>query len=162
MTGDVVTAYFSGVQAAAPAESALLLGVVRRPQDFIAEVVDRNAPVLGPPEGLLDAYKNVEQAAEADGAADPERVAWTSVNFRERYLDHLDRSGPRTVLADLREVLADGRDVWLVCWEKRATFCHRRLLAAVLEEREPAEWRELYDPPEGADEQQAGLGRWSR
>ncbi|WP_435147630.1 DUF488 family protein, N3 subclade [Halobaculum sp. P14] len=131
----VRTTYFGGLGSVVePAEDELVLGVVRYPQEFVEDVVDRNVPALAPPPSLLDAYKTVESAAERDGADDPAATAWNSVDFEERYRGFIENPGQQQVLSNLREQAADGTGVWLVCWEKDATHCHRRLLAEILAE----------------------------
>ncbi|MFB6202470.1 MAG: DUF488 domain-containing protein [Halorhabdus sp.] len=126
----VRTTYFTALSQGqvTPAADDDVFGVVRYPADWIDEVVDRNIQTLAPPERLLDAYKKIEDAAEADGHEEPRRVAWQSVEFEERYLDHLDSAGPQQVIETLRDRAID-RTVWLVCWEADDTYCHRRLLA---------------------------------
>lgn len=105
--------------------------MVRYPAGWLDDVVDRNLQTLAPPEHLLDAYKKIEEAAEADSHNNPSRVAWESVDFESRYLEYLDTSGPEQVLETLQERAA-GRSVWLVCWEADDDYCHRRLLAEVV------------------------------
>lgn len=129
----VHTTYFGGVGAAAdPDPDDLVFGVVQFPKDFVDEIVDRNLPALAPPERLLSTFKTVEEAAERDGEENPSAVAWRSADVEERYLDHLQKSGPQQVFANVREHVRDRRDVWLVCWEKDVRYCHRRLLAREL------------------------------
>lgn len=130
----VRTTYFGGLGSAVePDEDDDVLGVVRYPQDFVERVVDRNVYALAPPEDLLRAFKAVEGAAEDDeNVLNASAVAWENVGFEARYRDFLARSGQQQVLDNLREHLRDGRDVWLVCWEKDVRYCHRRLLADVL------------------------------
>jgi len=106
-------------------------GVVRQPHEFVEELVDKNIPALGPPESLLEPTKRIEAAAEADDVENPMAVAWDHVDFAERYRAYLQRTGTEQVLASVREDLAEG-DVWLVCYEKDPTHCHRRLLADYL------------------------------
>ena len=127
------TSYFGGIGSVVePDEDDVVLGVVRYPRDFVDRVVDRNVPALAPPEELLDAYKTVEDAAERDELRNPSAVAWESVNFDERYLDHLDGAGQQQVIAEIRDRLRDDLDVFLVCWEKDVRTCHRRLLAEAI------------------------------
>ena len=111
-----------------PASDASVFGVVRKSTDWIDEIVDRNVPAVAPPEELLDAYKKVERAAEENDERQPQRVAWESVNFAERYRSHLDTNGVSQVLSALRD-RADESTLWLVCFEKDDRWCHRRLLA---------------------------------
>lgn len=124
------TTYFGGVGSVAhPADEDRVFGVVRHPKDFVERVVDRNIPVLAPPEDLLSAFKTVESAADVDDVDKPAAVAWRSVNFQLRYHEHLEEnSGARIVIKNLRQRAREG-DIWLVCWEKDPRYCHRRLLA---------------------------------
>jgi len=124
----VRTTYFSALstQQVDPAEDDLVYAVVRYAQDWIHELVDRNVDSLAPPSELLDAYKQVENAAEEDGHSKPSQIAWESVNFEERYRNHL-----ATVdgVVDVVAKEASETTIWLVCWEKDDQYCHRRLLA---------------------------------
>lgn len=126
----VRTTYFTALSqgSASPAPDDDIFGVVRYPADWVEDIVDRNLQTLAPPEHLLDAYKKIEEAAEADGHDEPSRVAWESVDFEPRYLEYLDTAGPQQVIETLQERAAD-QAVWLVCWETDDTYCHRRLLA---------------------------------
>ncbi|AXR78480.1 DUF488 family protein, N3 subclade [Natrarchaeobaculum sulfurireducens] len=127
----VHTTYFGGVSQYEPSESADVFGVVRYPKEFVERVTDRNIPAVAPPEDLLTAYKTVEEAAEDNGEPNPAAIAWNSVSYERRYLDYLEGRGQQAVLAELVE-RASEHDVWLVCWEKDARWCHRRLLANVV------------------------------
>lgn len=124
----VHTTYFGRLPGHEPFGEAAVFGVVRYPKDFVERITDRNIPAVGPPEELLDAYKTVEEAAEGNGEPNPSAIAWESVDFERRYREYLERPGPQAVLEELVE-RARERDVWLVCWEKDARWCHRRLLA---------------------------------
>jgi len=126
----VRTTYFTALSqgSVSPAPEDDVFGVVRYPADWIDDIVDRNLQTLAPPEHLLDAYKKIEEAAEADGHDNPSRIAWEDVDFESRYLEYLDASGPQQVIETLQERAAD-RAVWLVCWEADDDYCHRRLLA---------------------------------
>lgn len=128
------TTYFGGLGTElAPADADAVVGVVRRPKEFVHNVVDRNEPALGPPESLLDAYKRVVDAAEADGHPQPRAVAWRSAAVEQQYREHLTRRRPRRVLAALREQYrASSGDTVLVCWERDVRHCHWRPLAEVL------------------------------
>ena len=124
----VRTSYFGGLSSYEPADEDAVFGVVRYSQDFVERLTDRNIPAVGPPEDLLNAYKAVEKAAEDDGEPNPAAVAWNSVKYERRYRKHLAESGPQNVIDELAD-RARERDIWLVCWEKDARWCHRRLLA---------------------------------
>lgn len=121
-----ITALSHGVATPAPDDD--VFAVVRYPADWLEDVVDRNLQTLAPPEHLLDAYKKIETAAEANGHDEPQRVAWESVEFEDQYLEYLDSAGSQQVLETLRE-RATEHTIWLVCWEADDTYCHRQLLA---------------------------------
>lgn len=125
----VRTSYFTALanEDVEPADDDRVFAVVQYTQDWIDDLVDRNIRALAPPEKLLNAYKNVEEAAERDGNANPSEIAWNSVSFEERYLRHLQNGASDVVDVVAQE--AAQTTVWLVCWEKDDQFCHRRLLA---------------------------------
>ncbi|MFD1641451.1 DUF488 family protein [Halohasta litorea] len=130
----VRTTYFWALsnQEAEPAADDVVYSVVRYTQDWIDDLVERNIDALAPPSDLLDAYKQVEDAAEEDGYSNPSQVAWESVNFAERYQQHL------TTVDQVVDVVAEQAaetTVWLVCWEKDDRYCHRRLLADAILDR---------------------------
>ncbi|AXR82315.1 DUF488 family protein, N3 subclade [Natrarchaeobaculum sulfurireducens] len=142
----VHTTYFGGVGQYEPSEGADVFGVVRYPKEFVERVTDRNIPAIAPPEDLLNAYKTVEEAAEENSEPNPASIAWNSVSYERRYLEHLEGPGQQAVLAELVD-RARERDVWLVCWEKDARWCHRRLLAsAVVTQLEDVEVVHHPDP----------------
>lgn len=130
----VHTTYFAAIDHGKvdPKPEDLLLGVVRRPQDWMTSLVDKNSEALGPPVDLLEAYKSVEETAEADDdISNPSEVAWSSVQFAEQYREYLVSANLASVLGTLREREQES-DIWLVCYEKDPQFCHRRLLAEEL------------------------------
>jgi uncharacterized protein YeaO (DUF488 family) len=125
----VRTTYFGGLNSSCePADGDAVFGVVRYPRDFVDQIADRNIPAVAPPEDLLNAYKAVEDAAADNGEPNPAAIAWNSVDYERRYHEYLERAGPQAVLTELAD-RARERDIWLVCWEKDARWCHRRLLA---------------------------------
>ncbi|OVE84331.1 DUF488 family protein, N3 subclade [Natronolimnobius baerhuensis] len=127
----VHTTYFGGLSQYGPAADVDVFGVVRYPKDFVDRVTDRNIPAVAPPNDLLDAYKTVEEAAEKNDEPNPAAIAWDSVSYEPRYLQYLERDGPQAVIDELAD-RARECDIWLVCWEKDARWCHRRLLADVV------------------------------
>ncbi|WP_436347679.1 DUF488 family protein, N3 subclade [Natronorubrum sp. FCH18a] len=142
----VYTSYFGGLSSHDPADEDDVFGVVRYPQEFVKRLTDRNIPAVAPPEDLLNAYKTVESAAEENGESNPAAVAWNSVDYERRYLESLERKGPQTVIDELAD-RARERDIWLVCWEKDARWCHRRLLAnAIIADLEDVEIVHHPDP----------------
>lgn len=123
----VRTAYARGLQEGSikPDPEDLVLGVVNYEMYGIDEVIDRNVDSLAPPEDLFEAYKRVEEAADRE-------IAWRSVRFEDRYLDHLESDpSARHALEHIAEIAA-GRTVWFVCYEADERFCHRRLLRTFL------------------------------
>ncbi|RQG89349.1 DUF488 family protein, N3 subclade [Natrarchaeobius chitinivorans] len=143
----VHTTYFGGLNSSfEPGEEDAVFGVVRFPQDFVDRLTDRNIPAVAPPADLLEAYKTVEEAAEENGEPNPAAIAWDSVEYEGRYLAHLEQAGPQTVVGELADRTRE-RDIWLVCWENDARWCHRRLLAnAVVAELEDVEVVHHPDP----------------
>lgn len=125
----VRTSYFSALANGDvdPDSEDRVYAVVQYTQDWIDELVDRNIKALAPPENLLNAYKNVEEAAEENGESNPSEIAWNSVDFEDRYRRHLGNGVSDVV--DVVSQEAAQTTVWLVCWEKDDEFCHRRLLA---------------------------------
>ena len=132
----VRTTYFSALSngQADPADNDLVYAVVRYTQEWIDELVDRNIDTLAPPSELLDAYKTVEEAAEEDGHSNPSQIAWESVSFADRYRQYL-ADHAENVVDTVAEEAAE-TTVWLVCWEKDDRYCHRRLLADEIADRD--------------------------
>lgn len=117
-------------------EDAHLLGVVRRPTGWFSATVDENLPALGPPADLLDAVKDRQATLEAQGMGDApaHNAAWDDVAFAERYRAHLETPEARTALGAVRERLAAGETVVLVCFEDTdVKRCHRTILRDRLE-----------------------------
>lgn len=158
---DVATTYFSGLASddvpADPEPGDRVLGVVRRPREFVADVVDRNVEAVAPPDRLLDASKRAEeQAADAD-APTPEAVAWDAVDFAPRYRKHLKRPHIQQVLGIIVDRAPEDGTLWLVCWERDVRYCHRKILAAVLAARLDTTVTHIPDPKTVAAEQPARL-----
>jgi uncharacterized protein YeaO (DUF488 family) len=111
-----------------PAESDLVVGVVRHPVYGIEASLDRNVPALAPPEELLDDFESAAEGTTHD-------EAWVAENFADRYRDHLENPEAREAMDDLLAEL-ESRDVWLVCYENTEDKrCHRTILRDVLRER---------------------------
>jgi len=131
----VETTYFSALshEQVTVSNDARVFGIVRRPADWITDVVDRNIPALAPPDELLEAYKSVEAAARDAEEANPQEIAWRSVRFEARFDSYLSKPGPRRIL---RQLVDDARErpIWLVCFEANEAYCHRRLVAARIRE----------------------------
>ncbi|UPV74849.1 DUF488 domain-containing protein [Halorussus limi] len=120
---------------ATPDESALVVGVVRRPSYGIENYLDRNVPALAPPDDLLREFE--ERVNERDDATHDE--VWDEVNFGERYRDQLGTAEAQAAMDDLLAEL-ESQDVWLVCYENTdEKRCHRTILRDVLRERDRRE-----------------------
>lgn len=134
MVGTVTDTYVAALQhgIADLPDGTATVGVVRRATPWFYAQVDENQPALGPPEPLLAEVKERHEALVADGMGDAEahNAAMEEANYDERYLEHLDAStDAQAALADLRDRLAAGQDVALVCYENTAEKrCHRTLL----------------------------------
>jgi len=134
MVGTVTDTYVAALQhgIADLPDGAAIVGVVRRATPWFHAQVEENRPALGPPEALLAEVKERHEALVADGIADAEghNAAMDDVNYDERYLEHLDTSpDAKAALADLRDRVASGEDVALVCYENTdEKRCHRTLL----------------------------------
>lgn len=153
----VHTTYFAALDydKAEPAEDDAVVSVVRRPAGWTEDLVERNLEALAPPEQLLDAYKRVEEAAEADDDCEnPQETAWESVNFTDRYREHLLANSLSSVLGSLREREHAG-DIWLVCYEKDPQHCHRRLLADELTRGRKDD--PVHHPEPGVDAEPSGI-----
>ncbi|MFC4542323.1 DUF488 family protein [Halosolutus amylolyticus] len=142
----VHTTYFGRLPSYESFDQDAVFGVVRYPKGFVERITDRYIPAVAPPDDLLNAYKTVEAAAEENDEPNAAAITWNSVDFERRYLEYLDRDGPQIVLEELTD-RARGRDVWLVCWEKDARWCHRRLLSnAIVADLEDIEIVHHPDP----------------
>jgi uncharacterized protein YeaO (DUF488 family) len=105
-----------------PADTAFVLGVVRRTQYGFGGLVDDNWPVLAPPDALLSEFK-----AKADEVGHNE--AWKAINFADQYRAYLKNDDPQQAIQNILDRLQDGQDVWLVCYENTdEKRCHRSLL----------------------------------
>lgn len=113
-------------------EKALKLGVVRRPTPWFYAEIDDNRPELGPPEELLEAFKNRYETLQDQGLAEARahNTALADINYDERYLTYLDQSAQaQQAIETIRERLNNGEDVVLVCYENtEKKRCHRTLL----------------------------------
>ncbi|MFW6448174.1 MAG: DUF488 domain-containing protein [Halobacteriota archaeon] len=116
--------------------SAHVLGVVRRPTPWLLAVVDANETALGPPPELLEAIKSRHRELQASGLDDAtaHNRAMDEVDYGRRYRAHLEGDPEATdALERVRDILADGRDVVLVCFENTAEKrCHRTILREYL------------------------------
>jgi uncharacterized protein (DUF488 family) len=69
-----------------------------------------------------------------------EMLKMDEATYRVEYQKILDNLDPRQVYKDL------GEDAILLCWEAPGKFCHRRLVAAWLEEHLGVTVAELQEP----------------
>lgn len=110
------------------------IGVVRRPTPWILAVVDENIPALGPPGTLLEEVKARQTTLREDGLgdADAHNQAMNDVGYDERYRRHLRESAEAIrAIGRIRERLANGEDIALICFENTdEKRCHRTLLKA--------------------------------
>jgi uncharacterized protein YeaO (DUF488 family) len=114
---------------------ATLVGVVRRPQRWFHGAVDENHPELGPPEELLEETKQRQEVLAMAGMCESgaHNAAWEETNFEDRYREHINSDGDaQAALTALRERLADGEDLTLVCFEADDKRCHRDILVELL------------------------------
>jgi len=114
------------------------VGVVRSPTPWFHEIVDENRPALGPPRALLDEFRDLQTSFTLDGMceAGAHNAAWEELDFERRYRASLDTADTQAVIADLRDRLADGTDVALVCFENTdQKRCHRTILREELTRR---------------------------
>jgi hypothetical protein len=121
---------------------ATLVGVVRRPTGWFRTTVDENYPVLGPPEGLLDEFKQRHEEFKMQGMCDEgaHNAAWTEVGYDERYQTYLEQTADaREAVSTLVDRLQSGEQLVLVCYENtNQKRCHRTLLRERIAAR-PAE-----------------------
>lgn len=105
-----------------PADSDLVLGVVRKPMYGIQAHVDENCTTLAPPAELLSEFKErVDEIGHNPAIAD--------VDYRTRYRAHLTGSEQSEAIDHICDELRSGRTVWLVCYENTdEKYCHRLLL----------------------------------
>lgn len=111
---------------------ATLVGVVRRPTGRVRPTVDENYPALGPPEDLLDEFKQRHEDFKMQGMCDEgaHNAAWNEVGFEDRYRSHLtDAAEAREAVDELTGRLRDGEQLVFVCFENTdQKRCHRTLL----------------------------------
>lgn len=115
-----------------------LVGVVRRPTGWFEGAVDENHPELGPPDDLLDAFKDRHEDLKIQGMCDEgaHNAAWEELGFEERYREHLETSeDAAAVVDDLVSRVRSGEDIVLVCFEAENKRCHRHELVSIIEER---------------------------
>lgn len=115
-----------------------LVGVVRRPTGWFEGTVDENHPELGPPEDLLDEFKDRHEDLKTQGMCDDgaHNAAWEELGFEERYREHVESSEvATTAIDDIVSRIQSGEDIMLVCFEDDNKRCHRHVLVSIIEER---------------------------
>ena len=139
MSGALCDTYVAALQhdTADVPEDAVFVGVVRRPTRWFS--VDENLPALGPPDDLLDEFKQAHEELKAEGMADAAAhdAAWEELDFADRYESYLDSSSEaQTAIERVEKRLAAGETVALVCYENtNQKRCHRTLLKAYIQDR---------------------------
>ena len=109
MKGKLYTSYFANIMNIP--HSMRVFSVVRQPQD-IPNIID-----LSPSAGLLNQYKS-------------KRITYE--DFSKRFINELANNPKASVMFDsLSNLLNQGIDVVLVCYEKNSTFCHRKILGEI-------------------------------
>lgn len=99
--------------------------------------MEENIPELGPPPALLDEVKSRHEALANSGFsdADAHNRALEAVNYRERYLAHLNGPAAEGVTSLVNRVRA-GEAIALFCYENTDDKrCNRTILHSVLEDR---------------------------
>lgn len=115
-----------------------LVGVVSRPTGWFEGAIDENHPELGPPEDLLDAFKDRHEDLKTRGMCDDgaHNAAWEELGFEERYREHVASSDVATAAVDdLVSRIRSGEDIVLVCFEDDNKRCHRHVLVSIIEDR---------------------------
>jgi uncharacterized protein YeaO (DUF488 family) len=116
-----------------------LVGVVRRQMPWFQGQVDENREALAPPAGLLDEFKQRCEELEDEGRSESEahNQAWNDVGFEDRYHRYLEETpAAQEAVTDLEELLAQGENVVLVCYENTdEKRCHRILLKEAIQQR---------------------------
>ena len=157
MTGELSDTYVAALQhgLVEPPASTRRIGVVRTTARWshgvlgssgdptgcenrsrFSNVVDENRPTLGPPRDLLGEFQTRKEDLKRRGLCDEgaHNSAWEELDFEERYREHLDADDARTAVAALADLLDDGTDVALVCYENTdSKRCHRTILRNVVE-----------------------------
>lgn len=112
-----------------PSNDDLILGVVRETMYGLDNVIDRNHDELGPPRDLLHDLKREAAKLGHNRAVD-------TIDFKERYLNHLQSERAQNTIQAITEEVQSGTTVWLVCYENvEDKFCHRLLLVREIQDR---------------------------
>lgn len=138
MDGCLYDTYIAALQhgTASIPETALKLGVVRRPTPWFHAEIDENIAALAPPESLLDEFKSRYEELTEQGMDDAKahNTALTAINYDDRYCEYIETSAESQVQINyIRDQLAAGTDVVLVCYENTEhKRCHRELLKEII------------------------------
>lgn len=125
----IETTYFGALSSGDvnPGEDDVVYGVVNYINDSLIQLVDKNLMWLAPPDRIFKGYKEMEEELGKE-------EAWEKSNFPIIYEDYLYTEGYAREQAKRIKAKAIVRTVWLVCYEKDDTYCHRRLLKSHIEE----------------------------
>lgn len=125
----IETTYFRALSSGGvePEENDMVYGVVNYINDSLLQLVDKNLMFLAPPDRVFMKYKELEEEIGKE-------KAWEESNFPIIYEDYLYTEGEARRQAKRVKAKSIVRTVWLVCYEKDDTYCHRRLLKSHIEE----------------------------
>lgn len=125
----IETTYFGALSSGdvEPDENDVVYGVVNYVNSGLLQLVDKNLMWLAPPDRIFKAYKEMEDEIGRE-------KAWDKSNFEIIYEDYLYTEGEAREQAKRIKAKAIVRTVWLVCYEKDDTYCHRKLLKEHIEE----------------------------
>lgn len=86
-------------------------------------------PILAPADSLLAAYKN---------------GAMTKTEMLQQYKEYLDSNlATNDLILSLANEVKEGKDVFLICYEKEVFDCHRSILAQYISEKYNIPWTEF-------------------
>ena len=110
MTTHVYSNYFSAYRKEIPSDTLLLSIARTQPKSFRLQSFDK----LFPPVKLLWDYKD-------------KKITWEEYEreYKKQVLATLE---PADVLAELKKLAGDKKNICLLCWEKSEEHCHRRLV----------------------------------
>lgn len=86
-------------------------------------------PILAPSDSLLASYQN---------------RAMTKAEMLNKYKEYLDNNlATNDLILSLVKEVKEGKDVFLVCYEKDVFDCHRSILAQHISEKYNIPWKEF-------------------
>lgn len=86
-------------------------------------------PILAPSDSLLASYKN---------------GAMTKIEMLNKYKEYLDSNlATNDLILSLVEEIKEGKNVFLICYEKDVFDCHRSVLAQYISEKYNIPWKEF-------------------